>query len=163
KPFKSYGRKSDDKPQVYKGFWRKFDQEKNFADLAGRDLTMYFDFDTREDEEVLVKLALSPVSQQNALVNLNQEIPHWDFDLVKAAGQEWWNTELSKIDIETVTEDDKVNFYTSMYHTFLGPTVYMDTNGQYRGSDQETHVANGFVNYTTFSLWDTFRALHPYF
>ncbi len=163
KPFKSYGRKSHDSPQVYKGFWRKFNQEKNFADLAGRDLTMHFDFDTREDDEVLIKLALSPVSQQNALANLKQEIPHWNFDSVKAAGQEWWNKELSKIVVETVTEDDKVNFYTSMYHTFLGPTVYMDTNGQYRGLDQETHVADGFVNYTTFSLWDTFRALHPYF
>ncbi|PPL03692.1 GH92 family glycosyl hydrolase [Parapedobacter indicus] len=163
KPFTSYGRKSYDKPQAYKGFWRKFNQEKNFADLAGRDLTMYFDFDTRENDEVLVKLALSPVSQQNALANLNHEIPHWNFDSVKAAGQDWWNNELSKIDIETISEDDKVNFYTSMYHTFLGPTVYMDANGQYRGLDQENHVADGFVNYTTFSLWDTFRALHPYF
>ena len=74
-----------------------------------------------------------------------------------------WNAELSKISVETSTEDDKINFYTSMYHTFLGPTVYMDINRQYRGLDQDTHEANGFVNYTSFSLWDTFRALHPYF
>src|SRR5690606_22326232 len=112
------------------------------ADLAGRDLTMYFDFDTREANEVLFKLALSPVSQQNALANLNHEIPHWDFVSVKAAGQEWWNKELYRIDIETISEDDKVNFYTSMYHKFLGSTVYMDTNREYRELDQETHVAN---------------------
>jgi len=163
KPFTGYGQKSYDKAQAYRGFWGKFDQRRNFADIAGRDLTMYFDFDTRIDDEVLVKVALSPVSQQNALANLKQEIPHWDFDAVKRAGQESWNKELSKIAIETEDEEDKVNFYTSMYHTLLGPTLYMDTNGEYRGLDQETHTAEGFVNYTTFSLWDTFRALHPYF
>lgn len=163
KPFKKYGRKSYDKEQVYKGFWRKFNQNENFADLAGRDMTMYFDFDTEKYEKIKIKFAISPVSQANALQNLQVEIPHWDFESVKNKGKDIWNKELSKIDVETLYEDDKVNFYTSMYHTFLGPTVYMDVNRQYRGLDQEIHTAVGFTNYTTFSLWDTFRALHPFF
>ena len=163
KPFKSYGRKSYDQEQVYKGFWRKFNQNENFADLAGRDMTVYFDFDTNQDEKIGVKFAISPVSQSNALENLITEVPNWDFEKVKLDGQEKWNKELSKIAIETINEDDKVNFYTSMYHTFLGPTIYMDANGEYKGLDHEVHVAKGFTNYTTFSLWDTFRALHPFF
>lgn len=163
KPFKSYGRKSFDKNQVYRGFWRKFNQDENFADLAGKDMVMYFDFDTNKDEPVQIKFAISPVSQSNALQNLRAEVPHWDFDRVKEAGKSKWNEELSKIAIETITEDDKVNFYTAMYHAYLGPTIYMDVNGQYKGLDQEVHTAQGFTNYTTFSLWDTFRALHPFF
>src|SRR5690606_36264401 len=147
KPFKSYGRKSHDKEQVYKGFWRKFDRNRNFADLAGKDMTMYFDFDTRKDEQVKIKLAISPVSQSNALQNLNTEIPHWDFDLVKQQGKDKWNKELSRIAVETINEEDKVNFYTSMYHAFLGPTIYMDVNGQYKGLDHEIHTAKGFTNY----------------
>jgi len=163
KPFKSYGKKSSDKQQVYRGFWRKFDQEHNFADLAGHNMKLHFDFDTKDQEQVQVKMAISPVSQRNALANLRAEIPHWNFDAVKSAGQQRWNKELSKIEVDMLTEDDKVNFYTAMYHTFLGPTVYMDVNGEYKGLDQEIHKAEGFTNYTTFSLWDTYRALHPYF
>ncbi len=163
KPFKSHGRKSYDKEQAYKGFWRKFNQNENFNDLAARDMTMYFDFDTEDKEQVMMKFAISPVSQSNALLNMETEVPHWNFDQVKKDGQDLWNQELSKIEIETLNEDDKINFYTSMYHTYLGPTVYMDVNGEYRGLDQEIHQAKGFTNYTTFSLWDTFRALHPYF
>lgn len=163
KPFKSFGRKSYEKDQAYKGFWRKFNQNENFSDLAARDMTMHFDFDTKDQQEVMVKLAISPVSQSNAVLNMDTEIPHWNFEKVKKEGQDLWNQELSKIEIETINEDDKINFYTSMYHTLLGPTTYMDVNGDYRGLDQEVHRVKGFTNYTTFSLWDTFRALHPYF
>jgi len=126
-------------------------------------MKLHFDFDTKDQEQVQVKMAISPVSQRNALANLRAEIPHWNFDAVKSAGQQRWNKELSKIEVDMLTEDDKVNFYTAMYHTFLGPTVYMDVNGEYKGLDQEIHKAEGFTNYTTFSLWDTYRALHPYF
>lgn len=163
KPFKKYGQKNLDKPQVYKGFWRKFNQNENFPDLAGKNLKMYFDFDTEEQEAIQIKFALSPVSQSNALANIKQELNHWDFQKVKTQGQEKWNTELKKIAVETITEDDKINFYTAMYHTFLGPTIYMDNNRSYKGLDQEVHQANDFTNYTTFSLWDTYRALHPFF
>lgn len=163
KPFKQYGQKKYDKETAYKGFWRKFNQNENFPELAGRDMKLYFDFDTEEDEKVKIKFALSPVSQENAIANMNAEINHWDFDKVKKQGQEKWNAELKRIELETISEDDKVNFYNAMYHTLLGPTEYMDTNREYKGLDQDIHRAEGFTNYTTFSLWDTYRALHPYF
>ncbi|MBT1689966.1 GH92 family glycosyl hydrolase [Dawidia soli] len=163
KPFAQYGAKDFSKPDVYKGFWRKFDQEHNFPDLAGEQLRMYFDFKTTEGEKIKIKFALSPVSTAGALANLRQEIPHWNFDKAKADGQQRWEQELQKIRVQAATRGDLVNFYTALYHTFLGPTVYNDVDGQYRGLDQNNHTAQGFTNYTTFSLWDTYRALHPFF
>ncbi len=162
KPFKSYGQKNFDAKQAYRGFWGKFDQTKNFPEIAGRKVRMYFDFDTDEGEKVKIKFALSPVSQENALQNMRAEINGWDFENVKAQAQANWNKELNKINIAS-SEDNKVNFYTAMYHAFINPTTYMDINGQYKGLDQGVHTANGFTNYTTFSLWDTYRALHPFF
>lgn len=163
KPFKSYGAKDYSAQQPYKGFWRKFNQEDNFPDLAGKKLRMHFDFDTKQNESIMVKFAISPVSQQGAVSNMKAELPQWDFDVVKEKGQQDWNKELSKVIVETKNTADKQNFYTAMYHTFLGPTTYMDANRQYRGLDQEIHQAKDFTNYTTFSLWDTYRALHPLF
>lgn len=162
KPFKQYGQKNFETKQAYRGFWRKFDQNKNFPEIAGKQIRMYFDFDTEANEKIKIKFALSPVSQNNALENMKTEIPHWDFEKVKRQAQSDWNNELNKIAINA-SEDDKVNFYTSMYHTFINPTVYTDVNGEYKGLDQNIHKANGFINYTTFSLWDTYRALHPFF
>ncbi|HAY3501312.1 TPA: glycoside hydrolase family 92 protein [Elizabethkingia anophelis] len=162
KPFKSYGQKNYDGKRVYNGFWRKFDQNKNFPEIAGKQIRMYFDFDTQENEAIEVQLAISPVSQANAMENLEKETGSLSFQQVKAKAQEDWNKELNKIVIKG-TEDQKVNFYTAMYHTFINPTIYMDANGEYKGLDQNIHKAEGFTNYTTFSLWDTYRALHPYF
>ncbi|WP_395762475.1 GH92 family glycosyl hydrolase [Elizabethkingia anophelis] len=162
KPFKSYGQKNYDGKRVYNGFWRKFDQNKNFPEIAGKQIRMYFDFDTQENEAIEVQLAISPVSQANAIENLEKETGSLSFEQVKAKAQEDWNKELNKIVIKG-TEDQKVNFYTAMYHTFINPTIYMDANGEYKGLDQNIHKAEGFTNYTTFSLWDTYRALHPYF
>ncbi|WP_346428721.1 GH92 family glycosyl hydrolase [Elizabethkingia ursingii] len=162
KPFKSYGQKNYDGKRVYNGFWRKFDQNKNFPEIAGKQIRMYFDFDTQQNEAIEVQLAISPVSQANAMENLEKEAGNLSFDQIKTKAQENWNKELNKIVIKG-TEDQKVNFYTAMYHTFINPTIYMDANGEYKGLDQNTHQAQGFTNYTTFSLWDTYRALHPYF
>jgi len=162
KPFKEYGQKNFETKQVYRGFWRKFDQNKNFPEIAGKQIRMYFDFTTADQEKIQIKFALSPVSQQNALENMRAEIPGWNFEQIKKKAQADWNTELNKISI-TASEDDKANFYTSMYHTFINPTTYEDINGQYKGLDQDIHKADGFTNYTTFSLWDTYRALHPLF
>lgn len=162
KPFKSYGQKNYDGKRVYNGFWRKFDQNKNFPEIAGKQIRMYFDFDTQENEAIEVQFAISPVSQANAMENLEKETGSLSFEQVKAKAQEDWNKELNKIVIKG-TEDQKVNFYTAMYHTFINPTIYMDVNGGYKGLDQNIHKAEGFTNYTTFSLWDTYRALHPYF
>jgi predicted alpha-1,2-mannosidase len=162
KPFKSYGSKNYDRKQVYRGFWGKFDQTKNFPELAAKQLRMFFDFNTSEQEKIKIKFAVSAVSQDNALENMRTEIPGWDFDQVRKQARGEWNRELSKITVNTA-EDDKVNFYTAMYHAFVNPTTYNDVNGDYKGLDQNVHTAKGFTNYTTFSLWDTYRALHPFF
>ncbi|MBA9076371.1 putative alpha-1,2-mannosidase [Rufibacter quisquiliarum] len=163
KPFTSYGNKDYSKAQVYRGFWRKFDQSKNFPEMAGKQLRTYFDFKTEEGEKIKIKFALSPVSTQGAVANMRAEVPHWDFERVKQESQAQWNQELGRVKAALPTKDDYINFYTALYHTFLGPTTYMDVTGQYRGLDQNNHQANGFTNYTTFSLWDTYRALHPWF
>jgi len=162
KPFKSYGRKSYDAKQAYRGFWGKFNQEQNFPEIAGKKLKMFFDFDTQEGEKVKIKFALSPVSQENALQNMRAEISGWDFEKVKAQAQASWNKELNKVQV-TASNDNKINFYTALYHAYINPTTYTDINGEYKGLDQGVHKADGFTNYTTFSLWDTYRALHPFF
>ncbi|WP_084291972.1 GH92 family glycosyl hydrolase [Pedobacter nyackensis] len=163
KPFKSYGAKDFTKKEVYKGFWAKFDQTRNFPEMAARQIRMYFNFDTEEAEKVKIKFAISSVSSDNALMNMQAEIPGWDFNQVKQQGQQLWNKELQKIEVKTKKTEDAINFYTAMYHAFLSPTVYMDVNNQYMGLDQKVHEAKGFKNYTTFSLWDTYRTLHPFF
>lgn len=162
KPFKNYSIKNFAKME-YRGFWRKFNEEDNFPEGAGKQLRAYFDFDTKEGEQIEVKFALSPVSTNGALLNLTTETGGKNFDAVKEEAQAVWNKELGRIDAELLSDDDKTNFYTALYHTFLSPTEYMDVDGQYKGIDQNVHKANGFTNYTTFSLWDTYRALHPFF
>lgn len=162
KPIKSYGQAAQEK-SVYKGFWGRFDQTKNFPEMAGQNLKLFFDFDTSEGEKIKIKMALSPVSSAGALENMKKEVSGWDFEKVKKQSQEVWNNELNKIQIETIQKEDLVNFYTSMYHAFLGPTEYMDLDGNYKGLDMNVHKAENFKNYTSYSLWDTYRALHPLF
>jgi len=162
KPFISHGYRNYSKREVYGGFWGKFNRVPNFPEIAGRQLRAYFDFKTEEGEKIKIKFALSPVSMASALNNMKAEIPGWDFNKVKNAGQQLWEKELHKIEIEG-SKDTKIDFYTSMYHAMINPTVYMDVDGQYKGIDQMVHKAVGFTNYTTFSLWDTYRALHPLF
>lgn len=162
KPFTSYGFKNFAK-EDYKGFWRKFDQTKNFPEMAGKQIRAHFDFRTAKNEKIKIKFALSPVSTEGAMKNLETETPDWNFERVKREGQAAWNRELGKIAVKAENRGEMVNFYTSMYHAFISPTVYMDVDGQYKGLDQNVHRANGFTNYTTFSLWDTYRALHPLF
>ncbi len=168
KPFKSYGFKNFGK-QDYQGFWRKFDQTKNFPEAAGKQIRAYFDFDVSAGEQVQIKFALSPVSTEGASANLRSEISDWNFERVKNQAQAEWNKELSKIAVTMLDNGEMVNFYTALYHAFLSPTVYMDVDGRYKGLDQNLHQAENadrnvrvpFTNYTTFSLWDTYRALHP--
>lgn len=162
KPVRSYGF-INAKPPVYRGFWRRFDQQNNFPEMAGEEIKAHFDFKMTEGEKLKIKFAISPVSTANALLNMQTENPGWDFEQVKTSGQQYWNRELGKVKADILSESDMINFYTALYHCFLGPTVYMDVNGEYKGLDQNIHKATGFTNYTTFSLWDTYRALHPWF
>lgn len=162
KPFKSYGHKKYEEVK-YNGFYRKFNEEKNFPEMAGQEIRAYFDFDMEEGEELLIKMALSSVSTAGALNNMEAEIPHWNFEQVKQDAQLKWNDELSKIQVEMMTEAQMETFYTALYHTMLSPIIFEDVDGQYRGLDQNIHQSEGFINYTVFSLWDTYRALHPLF
>jgi len=162
KPFKSYGHKKYEKV-IYDGFYRRFNQAENFPEMAGRNLRAYFNFDTQENEKILIKFALSPVSTKGALKNLKGEIPHWDFEQTRNEAKDKWNKELGKIEVQTITPEDKITFYTALYHTNLSPILYEDVDGKYKGLDQNIHTSDGFTNYTIFSLWDTYRALHPLF
>jgi len=162
KPIKSYGQAAQEK-SVYRGFWGRFDQTKNFPEMAGQNLKLFFDFDTNEGEKIKIKMALSPVSSAGALENMKKEVPDWDFEKVKKQSQDVWNNELNKVQVETIQKEDLVNFYTAMYHAFLGPTEYMDLDKNYKGLDMNVHKAENFTNYTSYSLWDTYRALHPLF
>lgn len=162
KPFKSYGHKKYDKAG-YNGFYRRFNESENFPEMAGKEIRAYFDFDTEENEKIKIKFALSSVSTAGAVKNLQTEITHWDFEKTKNETKAKWNKELSKINVKTLTEQDKVTFYTALYHTLLSPILYEDVDGQYRGLDQNIYSSEGFTNYTVFSLWDTYRALHPLF
>jgi len=162
KPFKSYGHEKYDSI-VYDGFYRRFDQEENFPEMAGKDIRAYFNFDTEENEKISIRMALSSVSTNGALNNLNTEIPEWDFEKIKQQAKNKWNRELSKIQVEMMDPREKVTFYTALYHTNLSPILYEDVDGKYLGLDQNIHESGGFTNYTIFSLWDTYRALHPLF
>lgn len=160
KPFLSYGHEKYDDTK-YNGFYRKFDEAHNFPEMAGKNIRAYFNFKTEENETIKLKFALSSVSTAGALLNLKTEIPHWNFDQIKNEANAKWNKELAKVEVETLTKEDKETFYTALYHTMMSPILYEDADGNYRGLDQNIHQSEGFTNYSVFSLWDTYRALHP--
>ena len=158
RPVVNYGY-ADRKQPSYRGFWRKFDLHHNFPDIAGRDVTAYFEFS--DAHPVLeVKVALSAVSAEGALKNLTAETSGKSFDQIRAETAQAWERELGVVLCEG-TDDQKASLYTALYHTMINPSVYMDVDGRYRGVDGEIHQAEGFTNYTVFSVWDTYRAEHP--
>jgi predicted alpha-1,2-mannosidase len=113
---------------------------------------------------LLVKVGISGVDIEGALRNLEQEMPDWDFDRVSAAANAAWENELGRIAIDAASDDMRRIFYTSLYHTMLAPTLFSDVDGRYRGMDLAVHqLPQGAHNYSTYSLWDTYRALHPLF
>ena len=122
-----------------------------------------FYFDTEEGDQVVVTTAISGVSMEGAQNNLKAEAPHNDFDKYLAEAKDAWNKQLSTIEVVGGNADDRVNFYTALYHSMIAPTIYSDVDGKYYGPDKQVHQANGWTNYSTFSLWDTFRAAHPLF
>ena len=120
-----------------------------------------FDFYTSAGEQILVTTAISGVSMEGAARNLAAEAPADDFDKYLAVTRKNWNEQLSKVEIKSNDIDEKVKFYTALYHSMLAPTIYSDMDGAYYGPDKEVHQADGWTNYSTFSLWDTYRAAHP--
>ena len=138
--------------------------QKGQTEASGKNIKAAFNYKTSEGEEILIKVGISAISTEGARKNLKAEIPTWNFDEIVKKAKATWNEELSKIEIEGGTEDQQVFFYTSMYHAYMSPNIYMDVDGKYRGIDQKIHQGKeDYINYTVFSLWDTFRALHPLF
>ena len=125
----------------------------------GKNIKSVFRFSDGNDD-IIVKVAISPVSEEGALNNLKEE-GNLTFEQVKIMADQHWNQELSKIDIENPDKDKMTIFYSALYHTLIVPNINMDVDGKYRGRDNQIHQANGFTYYSVFSLWDTYRAAHP--
>ena len=117
-------------------------------------------FRPKNGQSLLVKVGISAVSMENAKLNADTEIPDWDFDMVRSKARQAWNKELSKIEITEKDKNQRTIFYTALYHSMIHPSLYSDVNGEYLGRDLKVHKSAGDY-YTVFSLWDTFRALHP--
>ncbi len=151
KPFKKVEIVSDDKRMDF-----------STREVKGNALKCLLHFDTGDKEAILVKTGISGVSDEGARKNVAAEIPGWDFDKVRRSAHGAWNQQLSRIKIETTNQRHKRIFYTGLYHMLVAPTLFDDVDGQYRGMDNKIHqLEKGAHNYSTFSLWDTFRAAHP--
>lgn len=139
-------------------FVAQFSRPVNVAKAQGDSLAVFST--PNNDEPLLVKVGISPVSEDNARANIAAELPSWDFRGTVAKANEAWNNELGKIVITTDDDAARRTFYTAMYHSMFAPSVFSDVNGDYRGADGKVYHGD-FKNYTTFSLWDTYRAAHP--
>lgn len=145
----------------YKGFPPPGEKDpRQRAQIEGRQLVAAFDVAPAAGQPLLVKVAISPVSEDSAIANLDAEAPGWDFDGMRASAKRQWSEALGAVEAHG-TKAQRTSFYTALYHTLLGPTLFMDSDGRYRGPDNAVHQADGWTNYSTFSLWDTYRALHP--
>ena len=134
--------------------------QTDVKELEGKDLKAFFKFDKTDKNVVMLKVTFSKVSIEGALNNLS-ELNNWDFENVRRDAKDAWNKEFNKIQIKGGTERERRIFYTSMYHAFIHPNIDTDVDGRFRSTDGKTYKAKGYQNYTTFSLWDTFRGLHP--
>lgn len=128
---------------------------------AGTNVKAAVMFDIKKNRELIVKVALSSVSAEGARKNLTAEAPGWDFDAIRARTERDWNSELSRIIVRGGTTDDQRIFYTALYHCMIAPNTFSDADGRYRGMDNIIRTAKDGTRFTVFSLWDTFRALHP--
>lgn len=171
KPIKQYGYQ-DFAPQPYKGFWHRFDVQNNFPEMGGRKPVCWFEFENDGNDTLEIVVGLSAVSMDNAQNHVYDEVcryigmdeygkKHGRFDVAVEMARSKWNGMLCRIDAEG-PDDALAMLYTSLYHTMINPSVYQDNNGQYRGYGQSVRVSSvGDTNFTVFSLWDTYRALHP--
>ncbi len=157
KPYTSYNIYNNNNPMYFfPGEIRK----PPVKHAASNRLKGAFDFDMKDGGVLMVKVGVSTVSFKNALENIQQEVPDWHFENIVADSKKAWDKQMSKISVKA-DKDTKVVFQTALYHTMVAPQLNNDCNGEYRGYDHSIHTAKGFSNYTVFSLWDTFRALHP--
>ena len=150
------------------GTWDRKNISTGSKEGSGNQIGAFVGYVTSENETIEVKVGISYTSIAQARLNLDTEIPHWNFDQVKEEAKAKWNSALAKIDIELdkannakSTKDKFETFYTALYHSLLFPAIFSDVNGKYMGLDNQVHTANGFTYRSDYSLWDTFRAEMP--
>ena len=144
-----------------------FGLSNNYKSTTGTELNCekagaYYRFKTKANETILVRTGISYVSTSNAWLNLQKEEPGWDFKKIKEDAYKSWNTELSRIEVKGGTKDDRINFYTGIYHMLLHPNVFNDVNGQYPSMGHKEILKVKGNRYTVYSLWDTYRNEHPF-
>jgi predicted alpha-1,2-mannosidase len=149
----------EENPPPYHGFKTPGQSPSDTQDIEGRGLEAVFDFAPSSDP-LIVKVALSSVSEQNAIENMDTEVRGFDFDGVRAGTQRMWREELARVEFEAEPSIQK-SLYTALYHALMAPSISMDVNGDYRGPDNQIHRAEGFHYVSTLSLWDTYRAEQP--
>lgn len=136
--------------------------QRDFAALTGVNTRAYFRFPISAGEPLIVKVGISSASVEGALQSLKTVQPK-TFEQVRDNAEQLWRQELSKINVSTLTHDDRVIFYTALYHSFLAPVLHSDVLGEYKTPAHDVATAKNYQRYDTFSLWDTFRAVHPLF
>jgi predicted alpha-1,2-mannosidase len=145
-------------PSTMHRVWINDEQMDQKASYQGDQLLSYFEFDA---QTVVLKLAISHVSIENARENLKMEAGEKSFDAISKEASQIWQDRLSSIEVFGGTNEQQVNFYTALYRSFQMPTVFNDANGQYMGFDKSVHQVDGFRYFTDMSIWDTFRTVHP--
>ncbi|RFS18180.1 GH92 family glycosyl hydrolase [Emticicia sp. C21] len=157
RPFDYYGTWDSDynTPESAEGFWPYKNEEK------GLNVGAFVSYTTKENEQILVKVAISFVNLEGARKNLQTELPDWDFDKVKDDARKAWNEELQRVEVTTDNEAQKQIFYTAVYRSILAQYIGQDVDGQYMGMDNKVHTAKGYDFYPNFSCWDTYRSQHP--
>ncbi len=151
-----------DKDPVGYGTFEGDSLSEDSGNAEGEDIGAWFRFTTTQDEQILVRTGVSYIDEDHARANLEAELGNtWDFDAVHNGARNQWNDELKVIEVTGGTEDERIIFYTALYHVMMMPTTFTEVGGDYLGFDLNTHYAEEFVYYTDFSLWDTFRTLHP--
>jgi len=151
KPFSSFGIRNDG------------DEKSQLTKATGKNIVAWVDYETVAYERIMVKVGISAVDINGAKNNLLTEIPSWNFNNTRKDARNAWNHELSHIKVEGKNKKDKTIFYSALYHTMLAPNLFSDADGRYRGHDNHIYCDSSDKHYTVFSLWDTFRALHPLF
>jgi predicted alpha-1,2-mannosidase len=149
----------EDDPPPYPGFKTPGTSPEDTQSIQGRGLEAVFSF-APDSAPLIVKVAISPVSEQNAIANMEAEVPAFDFDRVRSATQAMWREELTRVEWNASPAMQK-SLYTALYHALMSPSISMDVNGEYRGPDNEVHRAQGFRFVSSLSLWDIYRAEQP--
>lgn len=130
--------------------------------VEGTNIKVHVQFKKPSNGMVRAKVGISGVDEAGAKLNLDTEIKDWNFDQLHQKAKTAWNKELGKIEVKGGTHNQQVSFYTALYHTMIVPNIFQDVDGKYRGTDNKIHQAKNYTNYSVFSLWDTYRAYHPF-